>query len=366
VKHKTTTFGIKTISFFFSFLHHNFLRPLYGMAHISDDKLFEHNTRVRDKVVVITGAANGIGKETAKRFASYGARVVIGDRDVNGGKKTVQEIVESGGKATFAQCNVISWDDQVAMFETAIATYGSVDIVVPNAGVTEIPGFNFVNFDKSGKPVKPNLATLDINLTGVLYTVHLSLHYFKLNHKSGDLKSLILIGSVASWMPIPGGPLYTASKHAVLGVMRSLHLPLELQGIRIGVIHPFFADTAIVPLPVKVVLAGIPLTPVPRVAGAIFHAATNPDPETNGCAWLLLDDGPVFRVKPDEFKQGVYKMIDDRANGALKVAKGVVHYYRVCKDVWRLLGKQFVILGLGAVLAKVTWDKRALLANYTR
>lgn len=42
-------------------------------------------------------------------------------------------------------------------------------------------------------------------------------------------------------MPIPGGPLYTASKHAVLGLMRSLHLPLEMQGIRIGVIHPFFA-----------------------------------------------------------------------------------------------------------------------------
>lgn len=81
---------------------------------------------------------------------------------------------------------------------------------------------------------------------------------------------------------------------------------------------PSLTDTAIVPLPVKLVLAGIPLTPVPRVAGAIFYAATNPDPETNGCAWLLLDDGPVFRVKPDEFKQGVYKMIDDRANGALK------------------------------------------------
>lgn len=49
-----------------------------------------------------------------------------------------------------------------------------------------------------------------------------------------------------------------------------------------------------------------------------------------------------------------------------RVAKGAVHYYRVCKDVWRLLGRQFVILGMGAVLAKVTWDQRALLASYTR
>jgi hypothetical protein len=80
----------------------------------------------------------------------------------------------------------------------------------------------------------------------------------------------------------------------------------------------FSSDTTIVPLQVKVLLAGIPLTPVPRIAGAIFHAATNPDPETNGCAWVLPDDGPVFRVKPEEFKQGVYKMIDTRANAALK------------------------------------------------
>ena len=77
-------------------------------------------------------------------------------------------------------------------------------------------------------------------------------------------------------------------------------------------------DTAIVPLPVKVFLAGIPLTPVSRIAGAIFHAASNPDPETNGCAWLLLDNGPLFRVEPDSFKQGVYKMMDDRVNALLK------------------------------------------------
>jgi len=116
--------------------------------------------------------------------------------------------------------------------------------------------------------------------------------------------------------------------------MRSLHIPLELKGIRIAVIHPFFAgqaysapafwnysdtslETAIVPIPVKLLLAGIPLTPVPRIAGAIFYTATNPDPATNGCAWLLPDNGPVFLVPREEFKLGVYKMIDDRVNSLL-------------------------------------------------
>jgi hypothetical protein len=74
------------------------------------------------------------------------------------------------------------------------------------------------------------------------------------------------------------------------------------------------SDTGIVPLPVKIILAGIPKTPVSRVAGAIFYAATDRDEKSNGSAWLLVDDGPVFMVPKEEFKQGVYKMIDDRAN----------------------------------------------------
>lgn len=62
-------------------------------------------------------------------------------------------------------------------------------------------------------------------------------------------------------------------------------------------------------------LAGIPLTSVQRVAGAIFYAATDPDESTNGNAWLLADDGEVFMVPKEEFKLGVYAMLDRRTNG---------------------------------------------------
>lgn len=76
-------------------------------------------------------------------------------------------------------------------------------------------------------------------------------------------------------------------------------------------------DTNIVPIPAKLFLAGIPLTPVPRIAGAIFFSATDPSPASNGSAWLLPDNGPVFHVPREEFKMGVYKMIDDRANSLI-------------------------------------------------
>jgi len=68
-------------------------------------------------------------------------------------------------------------------------------------------------------------------------------------------------------------------------------------------------DTGILDRPLKVMLAGIPLTPVPRIAGAIFRAATDPDFRTSGRSWVLLDDGPVIRV---EKPAGVYEVLYNR------------------------------------------------------
>jgi len=67
------------------------------MSSIPDDRLFAHSDRVNGKVVVITGAANGIGKETALRFAHYGAKVVIADLDITGADKVVAEIEKADG-----------------------------------------------------------------------------------------------------------------------------------------------------------------------------------------------------------------------------------------------------------------------------
>jgi len=332
------------------------------MTAVPDDKLFEYTDRLNGKVVVITGAANGIGKEAAIRFGSFGAKVVIGDLDAAGAEKTVQEIKAAGGDAVSLKCNVTVWEDQVAMFELAASKYGVVDIVVPNAGVSELGSFDTVRFS-GGVPQKPDLRTIEVNLLGTLYTSHLALHYLPLKRKSRSLKALILIGSMASWSGIPRGSLYAASKHGVLGLMRSLHPGFAFKDIRIACIHPFFADTAIVPTPVKLLLAGIPLATVPRIAGAIVYAATNPDPETSGCAWLLTDDGPLFMVPREEFKMGVYKMIDDRANAALKGVTGVIYYARLFKDLVRILGKPVVTATVVGAAAKVGWDNRELIVR---
>lgn len=119
---------------------------------------------------------------------------------------------------------------------------------------------------------------------------------------------------VASWQSIPGGPLYTVSKHGILGFAGSLAPILSLLGIRVASVYPFFVDTGIVPLRVKVFLAGLPYTPIERVVGAIICSATDDRVETNGSAWLLLNDGPVVAVPKESFRAGIYQALDRRSN----------------------------------------------------
>jgi len=128
--------------------------------------------------------------------------------------------------------------------------------------------------------------------------------------------------------------------------MRSIYPSCLVRKIRVGVIHPFFVDTAIVPIPVKIFMAGIPLTPVERVAGAIFYAATDPDMETSGCPWLLLDDGYVVRLEKEELKEGVYKMLNDRIKIVFATVRGVRHTLVSARLLWRLLGKHIVLIGI--------------------
>lgn len=320
---------------------------------VSDDELFMYAERAKGKVVVLTGGANGIGKEVALAFSKHGAKVVIGDLDVPGAQAVVSTITKDGGKAVATKCNVVSWDDQLSLFELAFEKYGAVDIVIPNAGITENePGtcmgdLRFVD----GKPVAPKLATLEVNLTGVFYTVHLGVHYIKRNRTPDSWKAFVMMGSVASWQGIASVPQYSASKHGVLGLMRALDPVVAADNIRIAAIHPWFAETSILSLPTKLLLAGLPLTPVPRIAGAVFRAATDPDIATSGCPWVLPDDGPVIRVEKEALRAGVYDLFNRRLRRANSLARAVQDWARLVRDLGRIFRPVLLVAAVPAVLA---------------
>ncbi|KAF8872595.1 hypothetical protein CPB85DRAFT_1237546, partial [Mucidula mucida] len=178
----------------------------------------------------------------------------------------------------------------------------------------------------------------------------------------------------ASWQALPRACLYTATKHAVLGLMRSIYPVFSDLNIRIAVLHPFFAETDLLyphiePLPFE-----FPLSPITRVAGAIFYTATNPDSETSGASWIVLDDGPLYAVPKEELRVGLYDKLNQLISPSRNHPRYVyVHTFRhpeqhlyseaKPKSRWRLLtflrpSLPYIrpaLLSLG--LALVVWRK---------
>ena len=116
----------------------------------------------------------------------------------------------------------------------------------------------------------------------------------------------------ASWQASAQGVVYSASKHAVLGLARAMYVPLSARGIRMAVVHPFFTDTGLMTTMNRIAVAGIPLLPIERVAGTILFSSTDPNIASTGAVWLLPDDGPLLRLEKEIVKGGVYDVIAER------------------------------------------------------
>ncbi|KAI5120349.1 hypothetical protein M0805_009424 [Coniferiporia weirii] len=292
-------------------------------CNISDEGLYEFASKAGGQTIIITGAARGIGKETALEFAKRGANIVIGDINVKGAEEAVAEIKRLGGDAVCQACNVLEYDDLVSLFQLALSKFGRVDVVIPNAGVSEIGRLTDVRLNEQGLPTKPALKTLEINLMSVIYTTQLAYHYLTKSEVKGSLKSLVLIGSMGSIMGIPGAPMYSTAKHGIIGLMRSLKHAFHVNGLRIATVCPWFADTQILSAASKTLMAGIPMAPVPRIAGAIFLAATDSAPDTNGAVYTVPDEHEVFRVPHTEITEGVYVLLSNRVKRLMGFAQGV-------------------------------------------
>jgi NAD(P)-dependent dehydrogenase (short-subunit alcohol dehydrogenase family) len=123
------------------------------------------------KTVIITGAANGIGAETARTFHRHGANVVIADLPM--AQSAAEELISSlsnPSRAIFVPANILVWSDMLNLFNTAIKTFGKVDVVVANAGLMESKPFFQLDVDEAGQLKEPVEAyrVIDVNLKGTL------------------------------------------------------------------------------------------------------------------------------------------------------------------------------------------------------
>lgn len=190
---------------------------------------------IRDGRALVTGAASGIGRETALRFAREGAAVCCVDVDEEGGAETVELVEAAGGEGVFVAADV---SDEAAVGDAVTSTvdaFGGLDFLVNNAGVEG------ANAPTGEQETMDWNRVLGINLSGAFYgTKH------ALPHLLDGGGAVVNVASVAGLVGFEGIAPYVASKHGLVGLTKTTALEYATEGVRVNAVCPGVVDTPMV------------------------------------------------------------------------------------------------------------------------
>jgi SDR family mycofactocin-dependent oxidoreductase len=189
------------------------------------------NGSLEGKVALVTGAARGIGRGIAASLAAAGADLLITDRDEL--SETTADVEGAGRRAVAAQADVRDQASLDALVRDGAAELGGLDIVVANAGTTDWGNFWELSEERWQ-------ALIDINLSGVWRTFKAAAPRLIEQGRGG---AMVAISSVAGLKALPGQAHYTASKHGVVGLVRTAAVELGPHRIRVNSIHPWGVET---------------------------------------------------------------------------------------------------------------------------
>ena len=184
--------------------------------------------RFKNKTVIITGAAGGIGWQTALSFAKEGANVAVSDLDFDQVKRVSDEIISAGGIAEPFKLDVTDQSETIEVMKNAYDHFGSLDIAFCNAGIREIVSPLELSIEEWRK-------VIDINVTGVFITAQTFAKKCIENKVKGNI---VITSSTLSITSAPNRCAYTASKHATAGMTKQLALDLAKYHIRVNAVGP--------------------------------------------------------------------------------------------------------------------------------
>ena len=227
---------------------------------------------LKDRVAVITGGADGIGRATAMRFAQEGAVVVIWDMNEEKGKQTSAEINAAGGKASFLKVNTSNFAEVEAASKKVVEQYGKYEILINNAGITR---------DSTLKKMTPELwqQVIDVNLTGVFYCAKCAADIMT----EQGWGRIVNASSVVALYGNFGQTNYVATKAGLIGMTKTMARELGKKGVTVNAVAPGFILTDMVrKMPEEVLKSMEDKVPVKRLG--------KPEEIAAAYAFLASDD----------------------------------------------------------------------------
>ncbi|QIX52658.1 SDR family oxidoreductase [Rhodococcus sp. DMU1] len=186
---------------------------------------------LKDKVVLVAGAATGLGADSARRLAQEGAAVVVGDIDGDGAERTAASIVELGGQAVGAQFDIADDRSVAELISTTVRTYGGLDAVHINAG------------DMGSVSRDTDIVDIDLAVWDRMIAVNLRGHMLVTRHSIPELLrrgggALVYTSSIAAFTGDPQRPTYAATKAGINALARHVASRWGSQGLRANAIAP--------------------------------------------------------------------------------------------------------------------------------